>query len=262
VDERNKTTADLLRRLLKRADMKLDRFARAVGYKRASSVQRYLDPGTDREWSVPLVRRFARALIGLGNPPITARDFLPFLQITIDPARPETEAALYEILQLPLPGELRQNMHVIPAPIERLTVKGFVRAGTWMEPDLMADEAKETLAVTRDERFPGQQYALRVVGTSMDKYVSPGAYVICEEYGTGSARLRENAVVHVERIRHQDGNIEWTLKRVHWIDGRCELWPDSTDPRHQKPVVMGEDPEAEVHVRGVVIARHLPEGIL
>lgn len=62
-----------LREMLRRAGLSFDRFARESGFARASSVQRYL------EWErgfLPFdkVERFARTLVGRGEPPITREE--------------------------------------------------------------------------------------------------------------------------------------------------------------------------------------------
>ena len=67
------TTSDGLREMLARAGYSFDKFARATGFAGASSVQRYLD--WDRGFlPIDKVERFARELVGKGEPPISREE--------------------------------------------------------------------------------------------------------------------------------------------------------------------------------------------
>lgn len=66
-----------LRELVKRAGFKSDfEFAKAAGYARQSSVQRYLDPDEFEGKYLPLnfIEKAAEALVGRGDPPIAPED--------------------------------------------------------------------------------------------------------------------------------------------------------------------------------------------
>lgn len=64
------------KRLRERADMSLDVLAQAMGYARASSIQRYEDPaGYKKEYlDRAFVAKLLRPLVGKGEPPITANE--------------------------------------------------------------------------------------------------------------------------------------------------------------------------------------------
>ena len=63
-----------MRKLRERAGLSMDEMARALGYARASSIQRYENENEFSKdyFSVDLTQKIARALIGRGNPPIMA----------------------------------------------------------------------------------------------------------------------------------------------------------------------------------------------
>lgn len=65
-----------VRELRDRAGMSLDELARAMGYKGASSIQRYENPdGYKKEFlTADLAHKFAKALVGKGNPPIVVEE--------------------------------------------------------------------------------------------------------------------------------------------------------------------------------------------
>ncbi len=63
-----------MRKLRERAGLSMDEMARALGYARASSIQRYENENEFSKdyFSVDLTQKIAKALIGRGNPPIMA----------------------------------------------------------------------------------------------------------------------------------------------------------------------------------------------
>lgn len=63
-----------MRKLRERAGLSMDEMARALGYARASSIQRYENENEFSKdyFSVNLTQKIAKALIGRGNPPIMA----------------------------------------------------------------------------------------------------------------------------------------------------------------------------------------------
>ncbi|EJF89104.1 hypothetical protein MEG_00226 [Bartonella tamiae Th307] len=63
-----------MRHLRERAGLSMDELARAMGYKRASSIQRYenSDEFNKEYFSIDLTEKLARVLLGKGHPPIEA----------------------------------------------------------------------------------------------------------------------------------------------------------------------------------------------
>lgn len=137
-----------------------------------------------------------------------------------------------------------------------MPVRGEVRAGAWLEIDENPPDMG-TIPAMHDPRFTrATQFALLVVGTSMNKVVPPGQYVIVASWPELGQELRDGDLVVVRRERAM--TYEVTLKRARvGTNGKWQLWPESTDPRYQEPVTMGDgDRDVEVTVIGKVVGRY------
>lgn len=132
-----------------------------------------------------------------------------------------------------------------------LDVVGRIQAGNWVDRSIIDEDAEhEIIPVARDPRFPhARQYALAVVGDSMDKEFAEGSYVTCVDMIDSGLSLKDGMFVHVER--HNGSLVEVTLKAVEKIDGIQMLVPKSSNPRHQ-PIKPDGDGGTEILVRGVV----------
>lgn len=143
---------------------------------------------------------------------------------------------------------------VVPAEIDvaGLPIVGSIQAGHWLETTFVeSDGDPELLPVARDPRFPrARQYALRVVGDSMDLDYPDGSYVTCVDFADSGLSIAEGMTVHVERQRAGGQLVEITLKLVGRENGAFILKPRSTNPLHQPIRFAGS--EADVIVKGVV----------
>lgn len=124
---------------------------------------------------------------------------------------------------------------------EGAPVIGEVAAGHWREVDTSnVDEAcYELVPVPPDTRWPRDaQYGLVVRGTSINKLASDGDILLCVDLMRAGIRYKNGDLVVVER--HRDGGAlkEVTAKRVVHNGDKVELWPESTDPRYQEPIVL------------------------
>lgn len=140
-----------------------------------------------------------------------------------------------------------------PKPIRRIPVLGEVAAGLWREvmPKTALDaESHISLDVDGYERT--KLYALRVVGTSMDKFYPEGRFLVVAP--AAEAGVRDGDHVIVERSRA--GLIETTVKELVVDSGRLVLWPRSNDPAHQTPIIIlnHEDDQDGPRIVGVVVA--------
>lgn len=136
-----------------------------------------------------------------------------------------------------------------------LPVKGEVRAGNWLEVD-GEPEAISYISAAPDPRYAGsQQYALKVVGSSMNRVTPPGSFVIVADWRNGEIRNGDLLVVRRER-----GPVyEVTLKRARKGKKGWELWPESDDPRYQTPLQLSDgEPDVAVYIVGKVIAKYEP----
>lgn len=156
------------------------------------------------------------------------------------------------------PKEARGKKSAEHPEIGRVSVQGEVRAGAWLEIDEVRDEkSTKYLNVVLDPRYEEiPQFALKVVGESMNRTVRDGEYVICASWPETGQSLRDGLLVIVQRQR--GSTVEVTVKRVRGHQSHWELWPESDDPRYQTPYVYAEDTEDEVKVIALVLAIHRP----
>lgn len=138
-----------------------------------------------------------------------------------------------------------------------LPIMGEVRAGAWLEIDNDV-EVTGHIPVAPDRRYRGQrQYALKVVGTSMNKVAQPGIFVIVADWTDNGADLKDGDLVVVRRERAH--TYEVTLKRARKAGASWEFWPESDDPRHQEPIRPSRDNlEWTVAIVGKVIGKYEP----
>ncbi len=129
-----------------------------------------------------------------------------------------------------------------------LKVRGSVEAGSWRE---------VAYAESYDEELPAPKsivdsgaYALKVLGQSMNKHYPDGSYVVVQPWAGGPLPVGKHVIIERER---PDGLVETTIKEmVRSSDGAIELWPRSTDPRHQVMVPYDEAEGATVSIIGRV----------
>lgn len=138
-----------------------------------------------------------------------------------------------------------------------LPLRGSVAAGVWREIPESQDMDVRSVPVAPDERFPTEaQYALKVEGHSVNRTAPNGALLHCVDIVAAGIEIRQGDLVVVERTRA--GMIETTVKRVRrGAGGVLQLWPESTDPAHQKPIDLGGKGH-EVAVKSLVIFVVLP----
>lgn len=153
-------------------------------------------------------------------------------------------------------GEMRGNrLAPMAGEVEGLPILGRVQAGYWRDVTLSDSETPERLAVAADPRFPdARQYALRVVGDSMDRADPPlidGSYVTLVDFADSGIALRPGMVVHIERYRGGGQLVENSLKAVEKTADGIRLAPRSSNPKHEALLLDGGD-DTEIVVKGVV----------
>lgn len=133
---------------------------------------------------------------------------------------------------------------------EGLRILGTIAAATWTE--VREEPELEYVPVMPSTRYPPQaQYALRVVGTSIDKVAPPGAILTFVDIYEVGMEPPNGALVHVERRRGD--LVETTVKQLRQEGKARELWPLSTDPRHQAKIPLKSSKLDEIEIKGVVI---------
>lgn len=145
----------------------------------------------------------------------------------------------------------------LPPTSPGMPVLGNVQAGHWQEVDVDYEPVKRTLPVGNDPRYQSfPQYALHVVGDSMNKVFPDGQYIVCVPWNKLGRELKHDDLVIVER--RKPGLTEATVKRVKITRGRAQLVPESTNPRWQTPIVLNGSEDEDVVVTGLVIGRYEP----
>ncbi|WP_346908501.1 S24 family peptidase [uncultured Roseibium sp.] len=214
----------------------LREIARRMGYRNASSIQRYFSTDFVKP-SLPadFVAKLLPVLEGQGDPPITREqilDLAPTLVTEFDIA----------------PSGSRPKA---------LEIKGEVAAGLWMEAGLFeTEQSEESTLAGGDRRFPpNAQYLLRIRGESMNRIARDGDLILCLDFMQAGIELKSGDVAVVERSRDGGHTIERTAKRVVRHNDRIELRPESNDPRFQDPIIFNDHSEEAAEVR--IIAKVL-----
>jgi SOS-response transcriptional repressor LexA len=148
---------------------------------------------------------------------------------------------------------------VSDVPIAGLPLLGIIQAGHWLEISF-ADEGAEVemVQVASDPRYPqAKQYALKVVGDSVDQEYPDGSIVTCVNFADSGLSLTEGMMLHVERHRGGGQLVEATLKVLERRNGQLYLAPRSSNPKYVAFPVDGS-PDTEVIVRGVVTGGWAP----
>lgn len=150
----------------------------------------------------------------------------------------------------------------IPYDIEvaGLPLLGIIQAGHWFEVTDATEEANAKMVpVVRDPRFPqAKQYALQVVGDSVDLDYPDGSIVTCVDFADSGYALGEGLLLHVERHRAGGQLVENTLK---WTERRGRtlyLVPHSSNPKYQPIAWAAMGSDTEVVAKGIVVGGWAP----
>lgn len=145
---------------------------------------------------------------------------------------------------------------ILPATNAGLPVVGEVQAGVWREIDFTDEPKHPPLPLGPDSRYQGHaQFALLVVGESMNKIFNPGTFIVCIPWAELGRQPQEGNIVVVERRR--DGMVETTVKRISLQNNKLVLMPESTDPRFQSPIELeGSIERDEIAITALVIGKY------
>jgi SOS-response transcriptional repressor LexA len=133
-----------------------------------------------------------------------------------------------------------------------MPVLGRVQAGVFMEGG-DSDDVIGTIPFGRDPSYPAhrRQYAVLVVGDSMDKVLPEGSYAVVMAADGQTPAHGDLVIVR----RTQRGLVERTIKRFRETPQGGVLLPDSTNPRHV-PIPVAGDSETVIEVEAFVIGRY------
>lgn len=145
--------------------------------------------------------------------------------------------------------------------VRLLKVMGTAEAGAFRDISLVDEIPEEdllTIPVVQDARFEhAQQYALKLVGDSMNLVYPDGCFLMCARWGDiGHMLPKPGMRLHVER--HSGHLIETTVKEYIQRDGVGLLTPRSTNPAHKEIPILDND-ETQFVIRGLVIGQFIQE---
>lgn len=228
--KRMSTIPQRVKVLRERAGLSMEEAAVAGGWKGASSYQRYEDEELFTRAYLPLgvAEKLIQAFAGRGNPQI----------------RPQEIMALTHLPGVPF---------VNSVPLGRgVRIIGVVEAGVWREAFELPPEEQQTYPCPA---LPGYEnvevFGLQVKGPSMNKLYPDGSVVLCVRVPDVEPRAGDIVVVSAKR----GDLLEATLKELR-VDkkGKTSLWPQSTDPKYQKPIYPEMVGAESVDVIGIVVA--------
>lgn len=222
----NESVTLRLRELRERAGLSMDDLAKGMGYSRASSIQRYVNPDEYRKqyFAPDLAAKLAKALVGKGSPPIQAKEIWDLTRPTgslissYDPDEVETQTegggAVYsrEHWRPAINGALPEIDaklgagsgtvgDIITLPVGTGSVSGHRVIAEWLIPeDYLRNEAKAS---------PISTIISEIVGDSMWPTYSPGDRVIID--------LAQDRMVADTVYSISDGYSEPQIKRLQRI---------------------------------------------
>lgn len=234
------------RALRERAGLSMDELAHKMGYARASSIQRYENSDDyKKEFIAPeLVLKMIKAVVGLGDPPITAAEVWALARPEVvlsrgglvdsfdldnqdEPAsvsytrehwRPAVDGALPEI-DVKLGAGSGVVGETINLPVGPGAVSGHPVVAEWLIPeDYLRNEAKAS---------PRQTLVMEVIGDSMTPTYQPGDRVLID--------LAQNSMLSDTVYAISDGYSEPQIKRLQRI-------PFSDPPQ---VIIISDNPNLE-----------------
>jgi repressor LexA len=134
----------------------------------------------------------------------------------------------------------------LPAPRQftPVYVIGSVQGGYWRDAMEWPSDDWRALLLPADSRFPAaHRFALEVRGKSMDLIYPAGTILICVHYTEiGQSPRAGDKVICLRRAQYGDG-YEATVKEYQIdVTGRIILWPRSTEPEFQMPLILSSNP--------------------
>lgn len=133
-----------------------------------------------------------------------------------------------------------------------VTVSGFVKAGIWQDARI---GGPSNMVVPSIGGFPANmQIAYIVDGESLNKIARDGDVLVCLDLIKSGVSIRDDDLVVVEVSKHDGEFVDRSAKRVRRTKSGFELWPESTHPDHQEPLVLNDvDDGFEMRVAAKVL---------
>lgn len=143
-------------------------------------------------------------------------------------------------------------------PVGRLLpVRHRVEAGKWLQEDgeLHIEGGPRILPDPAYSTAPDDQWLEIVSGDSMDLLAPEGTYLHVLSWDRVDRQPRDGDLVIVTRVGFGGQLTERTFKRARKKQGRVEFWPESSNPKHDGPIALGEAENGDiVQPAGLVLA--------
>lgn len=167
--------------------------------------------------------------------------------------RVEEIAVVQRYLDEPFPfGEISPSSVLDSQIIGQMPVLGRVAAGVWMEKDKPVDTEIGQIPLATDPAYPmRRQYAVQVIGDSMDLVFPDGSYAVCVE--AAGLQPAYNDLVIVRRAK--GGLVERTIARFVTTPEGAELRPESRNPIYGPIPAVGNG-DTTVEIEALVIGRY------
>lgn len=131
------------------------------------------------------------------------------------------------------------SLEPIKKQIDMIQVRGKVAANTWMDVEAMDFTYEDIEEVPSLSGYPpAWQFGLKVDGNCLNKVANNGDILVCLDTIASGEDIKENDLVIVERRKYDGQMVQRTAKRVRRTAKGFELWPESTDPSHQDPILL------------------------
>ncbi|WP_395495591.1 LexA family transcriptional regulator [Acetobacter sp. KSO5] len=153
------------------------------------------------------------------------------------------DAFLLEAAALPTPRHQEKAIFTESmSSLGMVYVKGFVQAGLWQEALEWPVVDWKPVYVPSDIRYQDTpRFALQVRGESMNKVYPEGSIVIAIRLWDIARPPKSGERVVVLRRSKSSNEMEATVKKYEISsNGEHILWPESTDPHFQTPIIMDE----------------------
>jgi transcriptional regulator with XRE-family HTH domain len=142
--------------------------------------------------------------------------------------------------------------------LERVPVVGEAEAGVWREVETLESADPDYIEMPIDSRYSGlPRRAVRITGDSVSEIIGDGGYAIYVQISDLGRDPKSGEIVIADRIRHQGGLVERTVKEYRANGKQPELWPRSKNPRHKGPIKLSDrkSDDLEVRIVGIVTGK-------
>lgn len=151
--------------------------------------------------------------------------------------------------------------HLAEVEYNPVYIVGDVEAGAWRFAEQLAEEEWEAMTCDDRPEYRGAvRFGLRVRGPSMNDYYPPGTILDCVRFIGIDRRPRHGDHVIVYK-RGPTNLTEATVKELVWAGGQWELWPRSSHPDHQRPVLLegapSDDENEDLRIVALVIGSYV-----